>query len=301
MRLLSFSERRSAIIACVAAVFLWGASFVATKIALASFQPLLLIVIRVSIGVFILSPFLLITDGLKLPSRKEVPVLFLLGIIGVGFYQWLQAVGVQLTSASQTSWLTASAPIFMVLMGWLFLREQIHGWQIAGLCLALVGDLLVAYNNGIYPMSFANLSGPLIIFAGALVWAGYSVLGKYLVKNIHPLRLSFFSLAIGLIFLLLVLVIGGRWELPEAVSTGEWVAVVFLGFGSTGLAYVFYFLALQGVEMTMVAAIQYLEPLITVLLASWLVAERMTVVSLVGGLFILVGVWLVNRFSLIQA
>jgi drug/metabolite transporter (DMT)-like permease len=50
----------------------------------------------------------------------------------------------------------------------------------------------------------------------------------------------------------------------------------------------------------MVAVIQYLEPLITVLLALWLIAEQMTYKGFVGGLLIFLGVWLVNRFSPIK-
>jgi drug/metabolite transporter (DMT)-like permease len=294
---LSISKRGLAIVACFAAVFLWGGSFVAIKMALGSFEPLLIIFLRTFIGFFVIFPSLLITEGLTIPSRKELPILILFGLIGVGFYQWLQAVGVRLTSASQTSWLTASAPVFMVLMGWLFLKEKVQVWQIIGLCMALGGGFLVASGDGGIAMSFSNLSGPMVVFAGALVWAGYSVLGKHLVKDIHPLKLTFYSMLIGWVFLIPIITITGGWKFPKHISIEEWLAVVFLGVGSTGLAYAFYFFALKGVEITMVAVIQYLEPLITVLLASWLIAERMTYGGFVGGLLILLGVWLVNRFA----
>jgi len=291
------SRRGFAIIACLAAVCLWGASFVATKIALDDFQPLLIILLRTIIGIFALFPFLIVSEGLTIPSRKDVPALVLLGFVGVAFYQWLQAVGVQLTSASQTSWLTASAPVFMVLMGWFFLKERIRRWQIIGLCLALGGGLLVASNGGGFPKGSADLLGPLIVFTSALVWAGYSVLAKYLLRGMHPIRLIFFSLVIGLIFLVPLVTIADGWTLPEHISPVSCLAVAFLGFGSTGLAYIFYFFALKEAEITLVAVIQYLEPLITMLLASWLIAERVMVGGLVGGMLILGGVWLVNRYS----
>jgi drug/metabolite transporter (DMT)-like permease len=291
------SKRGLAIVACLAAVCLWGASFVATKIALADFQPLLIILVRTVIGIFVLFPFLIISKGLTMPSRRDVPALVLLGMVGVAFYQWLQAVGVQLTSASQTSWLTASAPVFMVLLGWFFLKEKIRRWQIIGLCLALGGDLLVASNDGGFPKASADLLGPIIIITSALVWAGYSVLAKYLLREMLPIRLIFFSLVIGLVFLIPLVSIADGWTLPEHISLSSWLAVAFLGLGSTGLAYVFYFFALKEAEITLVAVIQYLEPLITVLLAAWLVKERMEAGGLVGGMLILVGVWLVNRYS----
>jgi drug/metabolite transporter (DMT)-like permease len=296
----SFSRRGLSVIAGFAAVFLWGGSFVAIKVALGGFEPLLIIFLRTFIGFSVLFPSLLLAEGWTVPSRNELPVLILLGLIGVGIYQWLQAVGVRLTSASQSSWLTASAPVFMVLMGWFFLKEKIQGWQIIGLCLALGGGLLVVSGGVEFRLNSTSLSGPIVVFASALVWAVYSVLGKHLVKDIHPLKLTFYSMLFGWVTLIPVMFFTDGCELPEQISIEEWLAVAFLGVGSTGLAYVFYFFALKGAEITMVAVIQYLEPLITVLLASWLVAERMTYAGLMGGLLILLGVWWVNRFASVK-
>ena len=250
-----FSKRGLAIAACIAAVFIWGASFVATKIALATFHPLHIITLRTFIGIIVLLPFLLVTKEITVPSRKEMKHLFLFGLIGVAIYQWLQAVGVQWTGASQTSWVTASAPVFMVLLGWLFLKERIDGWQIVGLCLALGGSLLVVSSEDGLGMSSNNLIGLLILFVSALVWAGYSVLAKYLVKEIHPLRLTFYSLLVGLIFLIAAVTVVNGWTLPGQVSSKEWFAIAFLGFGSTGLAYIFYFYALKWSEIALVAVI----------------------------------------------
>lgn len=291
------SKRNLAILAGLAAVFLWGASFVATKIALASFPPLTLIITRISIGVLFLFPLVLRVEGITLPTRRELPPLIILGLIGITFYQWLQATGIQLTSASEASWLTASAPVFMAAMGWTLLKEKIHIWQVVGLIVALGGDLWIALSKGILPINFSNLWGPLVVLIGAITWAGYSILGKHLVVKVSPLRLTFYSMVIGLIMTIPIVVFTGSWKFPEVTSSREWMAVLFLGLGSTGLAYALYFFALKGAETALVAAIQYLEPIITVVLASWLVAESVTINILAGGFLITLGVWLVNRFA----
>jgi drug/metabolite transporter (DMT)-like permease len=74
-------------------------------------------------------------------------------------------------------------------------------------------------------------------------------------------------------------------------------AILFLGLGSTGLAYALYFFSLRDAETAIVAAIQYLEPVITLLLAAWFVAEKVSLAILAGGLLIILGVWLVNRYA----
>ncbi|MCK5054195.1 MAG: EamA family transporter [Anaerolineales bacterium] len=74
-----------------------------------------------------------------------------------------------------------------------------------------------------------------------------------------------------------------------------WWSLIFLGVASTGLAYALYFFALSGNQVMTVAALQYLEPLITLILAIILLDEVVTTISLFGGGLILFGVAWVER------
>jgi drug/metabolite transporter (DMT)-like permease len=77
---------------------------------------------------------------------------------------------------------------------------------------------------------------------------------------------------------------------PEA-----WWALIFLGVASTGFAYALYFFALSGTQATTIAALQYLEPLITLVIAIIFLGEIVTFISLLGGGLILFGVAWVER------
>jgi drug/metabolite transporter (DMT)-like permease len=74
-----------------------------------------------------------------------------------------------------------------------------------------------------------------------------------------------------------------------------WYAVIFLGVACSGLAYVFWYDALQAVPVSQVGAFLYLEPLVAVLVAFAILGEQLILASLLGGAAILIGVWLVNR------
>lgn len=291
------SERSVAILAGLVSVFLWGGSFVATKIALASFSPLTLITLRLSIGIIVLFILVVWKEKLFIPSRKEILPLILLGFIGFVINQWLNAYGIEMTSATQASWLTASAPVFMALMGSIFLREKVVAWQILGMGIAFSGVFLIAAGRDVNAPPAMDIWGSIIVLLGAIAWAAYSVLGKYLVGAVPYLSLTFYSMVFGWILLLPMVFFSSEWSFPSQLSTREGWAVLFLGLGSTGLAYAFYFFSLKGAETTIIAAIQYLEPIITLLLAAWLVAEKISLAVLVGGLLIILGVWLVNRYA----
>jgi drug/metabolite transporter (DMT)-like permease len=74
-----------------------------------------------------------------------------------------------------------------------------------------------------------------------------------------------------------------------------WLSLAFLGIACSGLAYVFWYDALQAIPASQVGVFLYLEPLVTTLLAAALLSETLLWSSILGGAIILLGVWMVNR------
>jgi len=75
------------------------------------------------------------------------------------------------------------------------------------------------------------------------------------------------------------------------------VSIAFLGIFCSGLAYIAWYDGLQVIPTSQIGAFLYLEPLVAVIVAGVILAEPITWVSLVGGITILLGVYLVNRPS----
>jgi drug/metabolite transporter (DMT)-like permease len=71
--------------------------------------------------------------------------------------------------------------------------------------------------------------------------------------------------------------------------------VLFLGLACSGLGYLFWYGALEKVEASRVAALLYVEPLVTLAAAVALLGERIQLVTVAGGVLLLVGVILVER------
>ena len=79
------------------------------------------------------------------------------------------------------------------------------------------------------------------------------------------------------------------------LSASAWAALLFLGVVCSGVAYVFWFDALERLPASRVGAFLYLEPLFTVAVAAGLLGESIRLGTMLGGAIILLGVWLVNR------
>lgn len=289
--------RPAAFLKATFSVIVWGASFVATKVALREVSPATVVWLRFGMGVVILGLAVALRRQFTLPSRSELRYFGLLGLLGITFHQWLQSTGLVTAQATTTAWIISTTPIFIALLAWLLLKEQLGWAKPAGILLAAVGVLLVV-SKGDWSALFAGrlgTRGDLLILLSAPNWAVFSVLSRRGLQCHPAARMIFYVMGLGWLFTSLLFFSGpGPGEISRLTS-GGWLAVAFLGIFCSGLAYVFWYDALKAIPASQVGAFLYIEPFITVMVAWIVLQEPLLLASLAGGLFILAGVYLVNR------
>jgi drug/metabolite transporter (DMT)-like permease len=279
------------------AVVAWGASFIATKVALQEISPATVVWLRFGIGVLILGLTARWRDQLALPKRKDIPYFALLGFIGIAFHQWLQSTGLVTAQASTTAWIVATTPIFMALLGWLVLREKLTQLQVFGILIATVGVLLVVSEGNFGALGLGEFGAPgdILILISAPNWAIFSTLSRRGLKEHAAGLMMLYVMGFGWLFTSVLLFAGpGLAEIGQLTLNG-WLAVLFLGVACSGLAYIFWYDGLQVIPASQVGTFLYLEPLVAVIVAAIILNEPVLLVSLIGGGTILFGVWLVNR------
>lgn len=283
------------------AVVVWGASFIATKIALREVSPPTVVWLRFAMGSLLLGVIVMGRGQLTRPSRRELGYFALLGLIGITFHQWLQSTGLVTSQASTTAWIVATTPIFIALLGWPVLREPLERRAVLGIILATAGVLAVVTKGDWGSLAAGRFGEPgdILILISAPNWAVFSVLTRRVLRGNSgsrpAARMIFYVMSIGWVFTTgQFLLANGPAELRNLTVNG-WLGVGFLGVFCSGLAYVFWFDALQVVPASQAGVFLYLEPLVTAVIAAILLGEEITAVSLLGGGVILLGVWMVNR------
>jgi drug/metabolite transporter (DMT)-like permease len=285
-----------ALVEALFAVVVWGASFIATKVALRQVSPITIIWLRFGMGVIVLGLLVARRRQLGLPKLKDLGYFALLGFLGVAFHQWLQSNGLVTAQASTTAWIVSTTPVFMALLGWLILKERL-GWpRAAGIAIAALGVLIVVSHGDWSSISAGRFitTGDMLIMLSAPNWAIFSVLSRCGLQQNPPARMMFFVMSAGWLFLSLLLLAGpGTSEIGRLRWDG-WLAIAFLGIFCSGLAYVFWYDALQEIPAGQLGVFLYLEPLVTALVAALVLNEAILISSLLGGLLILSGVWIVQ-------
>lgn len=283
----------------LAAALFWGASFVATKAALREIHPVTLIVLRFAIGVAVLASAIWVLKIFRLVSAPDLVLLALLGAISISIHQGLQATGLTFTSAGSMAWLVALTPVFTAILARIFLSEPFGATKVLGLVIAFAGAVLVVTKGTLSPetLHLPSTTGDLLALASALNWAIFSVASKPMLKRLPPTLMMGYVMFFGWLFILPFFAVGQGWNEIGRLSAGGWLAVAFLGFFCSGLAYIFWYDALAQIDASQVSAFIYMEPLVTVIVASIVLGEAFTPVTLLGGLTILIGVYLVNTNS----
>ncbi len=279
------------------AVVAWGASFIATKIALRDLAPVTVVWLRFAVGVLILGVTVSLRRQFSLPKKREWLYLAVLGFLGITFHQWLQSTALETVQASTTAWVVATTPIFIAVLSWLFLHEKLDGWQVAGVVLAALGVLLVVSKGdlgGVFSGSFGT-PGDILILISAVNWAVFSILSTRGLRIYQPAQMMFFVMAIGWIFSTGLFISGGGPADLGHLTSASLGAIGFLGIFCSGLAYIAWYDGLQALTATQTGAFLYIEPLVAVVTAWAILGEPVLLASLAGGAIILLGVRLVQK------
>jgi drug/metabolite transporter (DMT)-like permease len=292
-------SRYSAYIKATIAVSLWAASFVATKVVLVDVQPVTVVWLRFAIGLTIMFLAVMLRRQFRLPARRDLGYYALLGFIGITLHQWLQSTGLVTAQAATTAWIVATTPVFMALLGWLVLREKLSLLQAGGIFIAAIGVFLVVTRGDLDAISAGQFGAPgdLLVLISAPNWAVFSVLSRRGLQEHPASRMMLYVMGFGWLFSSILFLTGPGFSDIPRLTLNSWVGVAFLGIFASGLAYIYWYDALQSLPASRVGSFLYLEPLVAVFVAALILDEPLLFVSLLGGAIILAGVWLVNRTS----
>jgi len=272
----------------------WGVSFVSTKAVLGKLDPYSLLVVRFGIGALFLLLLLLLQRKRLLVSFKYVPHLMILGILGVFVHQILQATALLSINASSAGWLISFSPIFTVILSILFLHEKLSIMKAVGMVLAITGVLIVTTTRIGQSFQFSINIGFLLMMLSTLNWAVYSVLLRSLKIPYPPLLTTFYMSLIGLILTTPFIIRNKGWESLSLLNYSEWVHLLFLGVFVSGIAYWYWGRALEVLEASKVSMFLYMEPIATLVAAVLLLDEKVFLISVAGGIIIIIGVIIVN-------
>lgn len=227
--------------------------------------------------------------GISLPRLRDLPLLAILGFFAVSLHHLALNFGQRGVSAGAASVLAQSTPLFSTLLAHFIFKDRVSAWRWACVLLGMLGAIVVV--TGDHGFGSVDAHGLLILLA-ALSWSIYFTLQKRHSHRYNGLTLVCYTVWSGTALLLIYLP-GLASEIARAPMNVD-LAVVILGIFPSALAYLAWAYVLTQLDLTRAAMTLYLIPPMAMLMASFVLGERPSLIVVLGAIIILVSVLALN-------
>ena len=275
----------------------WTGNYVAGKISLRAFPPVLLCGWRISLAGALILPAYWWERRQRAASfwtLGDVPLLVTLGLFGVSLNQFLFVIGLSRTSVAHSSIFANTTPILILLLASIRGLERLNGWKLVGVMVAMAGVVLLRTLDT-NPQGEATLTGDLITFGGALAFSIFTVLGKPHARRFSSITVNTFAYAGGALLMAPVTLWQSAAFDYRAVPFSAWAAVFYMALFPSVICYLIYYYALAHMEASRLAAFSYLQPLLAIFLGIVILHEHVTLGLVVSGTVIFGGVYITER------
>ncbi len=268
---------------------------------------------RLTIASIVLLPVAASTHRRELASLRRSDILWALlsGLfLALHFATWITSL--QYTSVASSVVLVSTIPLWVALLSPFTIKEPIRKVVFLGLILALVGGAVVGVSDScsvaagrLACPSLANFMhgrafiGDVLALCGAIAGAGYLLIGRKLRAKVS--LVSYISLVYGMAAIVLIIIMFSAGETPIGYSPMIYLWLVLLAIipqliGHSTFNWALGYLSAAYVSITLLG-----EPIGSTILAYFILGEKPTPIKLLGGVMILVGIYIASRSEALPA
>lgn len=281
-------------LAALLTIFIWGTTFISTKVLLVDFKPIEILFFRFLIGLIVL--LLVYPKRLKNTTKRQEITFALAGFCGVTLYYLLENIALTYSMASNIGVIISIAPFFTAMLSHFVLKDsRLDRNFIIGFIAAMIGISLISFNGS---SNFKlNPLGDILALLAALVWAIYSLLTKQISEyGYNTVQVTRRTFSYGLFFMLFTLIpFGFELNLGRFTNPIYLGNIIFLGIGASAICFVTWNYAVKILGAVKTSIYIYIVPVVTVVTSVIILNERITLMALIGTVLTLLGLFLSQK------
>ena len=283
--------------AFLAVYILWGSTYLAIRLAVATIPPYLMAGARHLFAGLILFAWIA-RRGPPRMTRREwrdaaiVGGLMLLG--GNGIVSWAE----QYVPSGVTALLVSTIAIWVALLDWLWLKQpRPNRTMFAGLALGVAGVALLVHPDVSSASGAAWLVGALAELVAAAFWAAGTVYSRRAVRPRSPLLGAAMQMVAGGILILLTGTLTGEWSRLDLarVTTASWLSLGYLIFFGSIIGLTSFLWLVQVTTPAKAATNVFVNPVVAVILGWAVAGEEVRPLTIVAAVVALSGVVMIVR------
>lgn len=237
-----------------------------------------------------------------MPKEKVLPkdlcLLFVCALCGVGINQWLFVIGLKNSSPVNASIIATAVPIFVLLLAALVLKEPITAKKSLGVFLGVSGGLLLVFNSTQTTSGTNSLWGDMLMLLNQLMYSVYLVLSKPLSRrysSVIMMKWMFLFSTLALAPFCLQYMQYVPMFHRETFNVSQLYALLYLLFGATFVSFMLIPMALKQIRPTTVSMYNYVQPIIASAITVAVGQDTFSMQKLLSAALVFVGVYLVTQ------
>ena len=261
---------------------------------------------RLTLATLILAPFALTRHRHEIQtiSRQKWILAIASGLfLALHFISWTTSL--EYTDVVSSVMLVSTVPVWVALFSPLFLHESVARYAIFGMGLAILGGFIIAFsdvcqigaggiNCRIDSINIGNraLIGDLLALMGAVMAAGYVMIGRKLRQDMALVSYVFVVYGIAALALVILVITTGNTFIGYPTEAYAWLVLLALVpqlIGHTSFNWALRYLSAGFVSISLLG-----EPIGSAILAYIFLAEAPTLGNMFGAILILVGIYLAS-------
>jgi drug/metabolite transporter (DMT)-like permease len=270
------------------AVLLWSTTPTVGKLLLINLNNLQILFytsLIASISLFIIILFQKKIGLIKKYKWKDYWHFACMGFVGVFLYYIFLYAGLMFAPAQEAFIVNYTWPVWVVIFATIVLKEEFNFKKILAIILGFIGVYVVVTKGNLFNLSFSNIKGDLFAFAGAISYGIFSVFGKK--YNYEKFTSMMFYYVFTFIFITISTLLFSK--IPK-ISIYELAGLMWLGIFTSGLAFVFWFLALKHGDTAKISNIVFLTPFLSIVFVYFILGEEILFSSVLGLILIVAGI-----------
>jgi drug/metabolite transporter (DMT)-like permease len=267
---------------------------------------LVIAALRLTFATLMLAPIALTRhrEELKHFTRNEILLGLFSGIfLALHFATWISSL--EYTSVASSVVFVSTGPLWVALLSPMLLKEHLAKTAIIGLGLSLVGGTIIGlsdactWNAGLSCPALQDvlqgraMFGNLLALAGAWTVTGYLIIGRKLRANISLVPYIFMVYGFAAVVLIIIMFAAGNSPFGYEPKTYGWIFL--LAALPQLIGHSTYNWALKHLPAALVAVTTLGEPIGSAILAFFILSETPSPTVIIGGIFILTGIYLASR------
>jgi drug/metabolite transporter (DMT)-like permease len=278
-------------ILAVITITIWSTTFIVSKILLERMSPLQILFYRFLMAVIFMT---ILYPKFKKPTALKEELLFIATGGGLALYFYFENSALKHTYSSNVSLILATIPLITGALSSLIYKTSFFNKRsLFGFTIAYLGVFAIIINGsklvGISPL------GDLFAFGAAIMFAVYSVILQKVQKGYHLIELTRKVFIYGLVAFGIIILITGESLKIQNIGSNIIGSMLFLGIVASSLAFLMWNKAIESIGSVKTNQYIYLVPVITTILSAVIIKEKITVATIIGAAFIILGLYISEK------